>query len=135
MVVSRVTAAGIACVLAGLVAGCGTGFDARQARVAAERFQLAAIHHDGATACRQLSPPLRKQLIADESEPTCAKAIAQLELHGTRAASVRVYATSAQVALAGGDTLFLGLTREGWRIEALGCKPQGPGPYDCEAEV
>ncbi|MDP9345457.1 MAG: hypothetical protein M3P44_07005 [Actinomycetota bacterium] len=58
-----------------------------------------------------------------------------LSRHGSRAAIARVYATSGEVVLAGGDTVFLGWTREGWRIEAVGCKPQGGGPYDCEAQA
>ena len=49
-------------------------------------------------------------------------------------AAVRVYALSAQVRLAGRDTAFLADTKLGWRIEALGCRAQGPGPFDCEAE-
>ncbi len=58
-----------------------------------------------------------------------------LSRHGSRAAIARVYATSGEVVLAGGDTVFLGWTREGWRIEAVGCQPQGGGPYDCEAQA
>jgi hypothetical protein len=47
---------------------------------------------------------------------------------------VRVYATDAQVDLAGGDTFFLGDTHEGWRLDAVGCRPKGRGPYECEEQ-
>jgi hypothetical protein len=44
-----------------------------------------------------------------------------------------VYANEALVRLAGGDTVFLSSTREGWRVDAFGCRPHGKGPYDCES--
>jgi hypothetical protein len=59
----------------------------------------------------------------------------KLSLHGGRPAAVRVYADAAEVALAGGDTVFLGDTTEGWRVEALGCRPNGKGPYQCEEQA
>lgn len=125
----------VAAALAALVcAGCGTGADQRQARAAAERFYAAVARHDGQTACAQLSPDLRAQLVKDESE-RCAEAVGHLHLQGRRAARVRVYATSALVELDGGDSVFLDDTREGWRIAAVGCRPDGPGPYECEEEV
>jgi hypothetical protein len=59
----------------------------------------------------------------------------KLSLHGTRATSVSVYATSAQVRLDGGDTVFLGFTRNGWRIDAAGCtNVHGGGPMTCEEQ-
>jgi hypothetical protein len=48
---------------------------------------------------------------------------------------VRVYATSAEVELAGGDTLFLDDTQQGWRLQAVGCHPNGDGPYECEEQA
>jgi hypothetical protein len=126
--------AGAAALLPVLAAtGCGTGADARQAQTATEALYRAARAHDGATACAQLSPPLRKQLVADEGGP-CAKAVLELALHGSRAGSVRVFATSAEVQLRGGDTVFLSATKLGWRVDAVGCRPQGQEPADCEAE-
>ena len=47
---------------------------------------------------------------------SCAQALPKLSLHGGAPVDVRVYATSGRVRLAGGDTLFLGDTRRGWRI-------------------
>jgi hypothetical protein len=116
-------------------AGCGTGADQRHASAAAERFSAALARHDGEAACAQLSPDLRDQLVKDEPGSRCATSVQQLTVHGRRAARVRVYATSAMVELAHGDALFLDDTREGWRIAAVGCRPAGPGPYECEEQA
>jgi hypothetical protein len=128
-----VLAAAAAVVL--LATGCGTSADRQQARAAAERFATAVQGGDGTTACAQLSPPLRQQLVKDEPGKRCAKAVLALSVHGRRAAAVRVYATSAEVQLAGGDTLFLDDTSEGWRLQAVGCHPNGDGPYECEEQA
>jgi hypothetical protein len=114
------------------VAGCGTDADGDQARRAAQTLYAAAAAHDGTTACAQMSPSLRAQLVGDEDE-RCAKAVLSLDLKGRTPDQVKVYANEALVRLTGGDTVFLSDTREGWRVDALGCRPQGPGPYDCEA--
>jgi hypothetical protein len=116
-------------------AGCGTSADRDAARGAAQRLYAAVARHDGATACAQMSPDLRAQLVKDQSEPHCAKAVLKLTLHDGPPAAVQVYADNAEVQLGGGDTVFLGDTREGWRVEALGCRPQGKGPYDCEEQA
>ena len=116
------------------LSACGTGGDVAQARSATERFYAATHQHDGVTACAQLSPDTRAQLVKDTGK-RCATSVLELSLHGSQPSVVRVYATSAVVTLAGGDTVFLGDTREGWRIEAVGCKPQHGGPYDCEAQA
>jgi hypothetical protein len=126
------------CLLAAAAAaagGCGTGASGDQARAAAERLYTAVHRGDGATACAQLSPDLRAQLVKDQSTSPCAKAVLKLTLQGDRAAVVRVYATAAQVRLAGGDTVFLGEGRQGWRVEAVGCRPHDGGPYECEEQA
>jgi hypothetical protein len=123
--------------LAGLalaLAGCGTGGARTQARAAVERLYAAYHRHDGRAACAQLSPDLRSQLVEDESVG-CARAVLKLRLRGSTAAAVRVYATSAQVVLAHGDTVFLGDSPLGWRIDAVGCRSQGAGPYACEEQA
>jgi hypothetical protein len=128
--------AGLVACAAGLAfAACGTGSDQTQARAAAEGFYAAVHSGDGAKACEQLSTDTRSQLTKDESEPDCAKAVLKLSLHGTSAKAVRVYATSAQVDLAGGDTVFLGETPDGWQIDAVGCKRVDSGPFECEEEA
>jgi hypothetical protein len=120
--------------VAASAAACGTSTDRDQARSAAQTLYAAVQRHDGALACAQMSPSLRAQLVKDEGSP-CAKAVLKLQLHDGTPETVRVYADSAEVRLRHGDTVFLGDTREGWRVEALGCQPQGPGPYDCEAQA
>jgi hypothetical protein len=120
--------------IAVLAAGCGTSADREQARRATQTLYAAAQRHDGTTACAQMSPSLRSQLVSDQGGP-CAKAVLKLSLKGQTPAKVEVYATDALVRLAGGDTVFLSDTREGWRVDALGCRPAGPGPYDCEEQA
>lgn len=82
-----------------------------------------------------LSAPLRKAVMQDESERRCARAVLKLKSHGGPVRAVRVYATSARVDLADGESVFLGATREGWRIQALGCRLQPSGPGDCEVQA
>jgi hypothetical protein len=127
--------AALACASVLTVAGCGTAADSDQARAATERFYAAVRQGDGRAACAELSPATRSQLVKDEKQPDCAKAVLKLSLHGTRVGSVEVYATSAVAKLVGGDTVFLGDTKNGWRLEAVGCKPAGSGPLDCEEQA
>jgi len=128
--------AGLAVCAVGLAfAGCGTGADQREVRAAAERFYAAVKAHEGRTACALLDNDTSSRLVKDEKTSDCASAVLKLELHGSRATSVGVYATSAQVHLDGGDTVFLGFTRNGWRIDAVGCRTvSGGGPLECEEE-
>jgi hypothetical protein len=118
--------AGLALCAAGLaLSGCGTGADQRDVRAVTERFYAAVRHHDGGAACALLGQP----------PPDCANAVRKLSLHGTRAQSASVYATSAQVRLDGGETAFLGWTPDGWRIDAAGCHVvAGGGPLQCEEQ-
>jgi hypothetical protein len=132
----QIRAAGLVAFAVGLAfAGCGTGADQREVRAAAERFYSAVQSHEGRTACALLDNDTSSQLVKDEKTHDCAAAVLKLELHGTRADSVGVYATSAQVHFAGGDTVFLGFTRNGWRIQAVGCRTvSGGGPLECEEQ-
>jgi hypothetical protein len=116
----------------GSATGCGTSADGNHARRAVQTLYAAVERHDGMAACAQMSPSLRAQLVSDQGE-RCAKAVLSLDLSGRTPDKVDVYATEALVRLAGGDTVFLSVTRQGWRVDALGCKPRGKGPYDCEA--
>ncbi len=121
-------------VVAASIAGCGTSADQGQARSAAQTLYTAVREHRGDLACAQMSPSLRAALVADE-QARCARAVMRLRLSGRSVDVVRVYADAAEVRFAHGDTVFLGDTSEGWRVEALGCTPQGPGPYDCEEQA
>jgi hypothetical protein len=116
-----------------VVAGCGTSTDRARVRATAQRFSDAVAQRDGAAACAQLSPSLRAQLVKDESA-TCTEAVLKLRLRGRTAGEARVYATSALVRLVGGDTMYLGETAQGWRLDAVGCRPHAGAPYDCEEE-
>jgi hypothetical protein len=116
------------------IAGCGTSADRDEARTAAQTLYTAVREHHGDVACAQMSPSLRAALVDDEQE-RCARAVMRLQLTGRTVDAVRVYADAAQVRFADGDTVFLGDTSEGWRVEALGCTPQGKGPYDCEEQA
>jgi hypothetical protein len=115
-----------------LAAGCGTSADGDRPRRVTQTLYSAVQRHDGRTACAQMSPSLRAQLVDDQGE-RCAMAVLSLDLDGRAPGEVKVYANEALVRLAGGDTVFLSATREGWRVDALGCRPHGNGPYDCEA--
>src|SRR3954451_18151149 len=127
--ISTLTAAAVA------AAGCGTAGDRPHARDAAEGLYRAAARHDGRAACARMSPALRAALVQDEGR-RCARAVLGLDLEGAAAEQVEVYANDALVRLAGGDTLFLSDTAQGWRVDALGCRPTGAAePYDCEAEA
>jgi hypothetical protein len=120
------------CLPAAALVACGTNTDRDQSRAAVQALYAAVQRHDGAAACAQMSASLRRQIAHDSGSP-CAKAVLDFTLHGGTPAAVRVYADAAEVRLAGGDTAFLGDTHEGWRVQAVGCRPQGEGPYECEA--
>jgi hypothetical protein len=122
----------VVCAAAIALSGCGTAGDRRQAAAVTERFYAAVEQRDGRTACEQLSPDLRAQLVKDQAGSTCARAVLEVSPHPARGARARVYAMSAEVVLADGDAAFLGHAPEGWRIDAFGCRPRGAGPFDCE---
>jgi hypothetical protein len=128
----RRTSVVLLCLPAVALAGCGTSADRAQSRAAVQALYAAVQRHDGAAACAQMSPSLRQQIVHD-SGSSCAKAVLDFDLRPGRPTTVHVYADAAQVRLTGGDTAFLDDTRQGWRVEAVGCRPQGKGPYECEA--
>jgi hypothetical protein len=124
----------VAGVVAGLLvlSGCGTGSDRAQVRAVTARFFSGLDAHHGVDACRELSPTLRKTVAQEESGARCADAVGKLHVRGSRVEAVHVYATSARVDLATGESVFLSAMRDGWRIDALGCQPRTSGPYECE---
>jgi ABC-type glycerol-3-phosphate transport system substrate-binding protein len=123
-------------VLVGLVvlSGCGTGADRVQVRVVTVRFFSALDGHRGADACMQLSPSLRKTVTQQESAAGCAQAVGKVKARGSPIEVLQMYATSARVELASGASVFLSAMRDGWRIDALGCRPRTSGPFDCEEQ-
>lgn len=121
----------IALVTVTALAGCGTGVDRNRVRAATTAFFAA---HRGAVACKQLNPSLAQAIEEKHRLPSCSRAVARVKAHRSAVAAVYVYATSARVDLANGESVFLGKTRDGWRIDAFGCRPQAGRPYDCEEE-
>ena len=123
-------------VVVGLVAlsGCGTGADRAQVRAVTMRFFSALDAHHGADACIQLSSALRTTITQEQSARRCASAVLKIKARRTPIAVVHVYATSARVDLTGGESVFLSAMRDGWRIDALGCRPQSSGPFECEEQ-
>jgi hypothetical protein len=117
-------------------AGCGTSDDREQAQATVERLYDAIRHDDGDAACRELSTATALKL-ADEESSSCAAAITDLKLDGGAVVDSRVAITNAKVDLRSGESTFLGREPTGWKVTALGCRPQGEPtdrPMDCEAD-
>ncbi len=127
--------AAAACLLALVVAGCGTGERADDAAAVSERFHAALEAEDGAAACAELSEETASELEQQEKQP-CEEAILELELpKGGSVADTRVEITSAVSTLAEGGSDFLDEGPDGWKIAAAGCVPTLPDqPYECELE-
>jgi hypothetical protein len=118
-------------------AGCGQSDDRETVRATTERFLAAYEADEGATACAALSEDTRRELESQESKP-CRDAIARVKLEPGVVTRVHVTLTSAKVDLATGESLFFSEQHTGWRIAALGCKPQGKPtdmPFDCELQA
>ena len=126
-----------AAILALGAAGCGRGGDAATARTVTDGFFAALAAGDGERACAQLSADTRAALESQE-EASCSDAISGLDLAGAQVTRVRVFVTNALVELANGDAAFLDHGRQGWRLSAVGCTPEGEPtdrPFDCELEA
>ena len=122
-------------ILLAALAGCGRADDERAVSAVTETFLAARAAGDGERACAQLSPETASTLADDEGEP-CDEAVTGLQLARSAVERAAVFGIGAKVDLAGGDSYFLELTREGWRISAAGCQPAPPDePYDCEVEA
>jgi N-methylhydantoinase A/oxoprolinase/acetone carboxylase beta subunit len=119
-------------------AGCGTAADRADARTVTERFYGAIRADDGAAACEQLSEAAVKQL-ESQSGQDCADVVTRLEYEGGEIAAVEVFATNAKVDLTSAESGFLSLEPDGWRLTAIGCKPEEgkprDRPLDCEVEA
>jgi hypothetical protein len=115
------------------LSGCGTAGSERDARGSVERFFAAFKAHDGAGACRELSTETVSQVESSEKRP-CPKGILSEQVSPAPVTGVKVYMQSAQAKLAGGEAVFLDQTDQGWKISAVGCKPQSGKPYQCELE-
>jgi hypothetical protein len=123
------------CLIALVLAGCGTADRERDAAAVAERFHAALESGDGEAACSELGEETVSKLEGQEQKP-CEKAILSVQLpKGATVADARVYETSAFAQLAQGGTDFLDEGPDGWSISAAGCEPTAPQqPYDCPVE-
>ena len=129
----------VALVAVGLAAaGCGQSADREAATKVTDRFFAAVRAGDGATACRQLSADTRKALESDERKP-CRDAIGGLGIEPARPTKLELYLTNAKADLANGDSAFLSLTAEGWRLSAVGLQAGRRSadriPMDCGLEA
>ena len=131
----RPGAASLACLLALLLAGCGTADREADAAAVTQRFHAALEAGDGQAACDELNEETASKLEDQERKP-CEEAILALDLpKGGSVADARVYVTSAFTTLAEGGSDFLDEGPDGWRVSAAGCEPTAPSqPYDCELE-
>ncbi len=125
--------------IAAAASGCGTGDDREQARTVVERFYAAVRAGDGARACAQLSAATASALEDQEQRP-CAQAVEELDLRtGAAVGPAVVYVTAAKVDLHGGESAFLDREPTGWKLTAVGCRPeQGKPtarPMTCELEA
>jgi hypothetical protein len=122
----------------GLLAGCGDTGARADVRAVSEQFLRALETHDDAAACAALSRQARAQLEDEEGKP-CPEAIGGLGLQGSAVRRVQVFMTSAKADLRDGDSLFLSNGTDGWRLDAIGCRPEGrkpaDRPYDCALEA
>ena len=131
----RPAAASLVCLLALVLAGCGTADREDDATAVAQRFHAALESGDGQAACDELNEETAAKLEQQEQKP-CEVAIRSLDLpkDGT-VANTRVYVTSAFATLTEGGSDFLDEGPDGWRVSAAGCEPTAPSqPYECELE-
>lgn len=118
--------------------GCGRGEDRDRATEVAGKFLQAVEAGDAAVACGLLARDTRAALEDEEQEP-CGEAIGGVQIDAGTPTAVELYLTNAKADLDNGDSAFLSLTPDGWRISAAGCKagdgPPADAPMDCELEA
>jgi hypothetical protein len=118
------------------LAACGRSGAREDVRAVTERFFAAVESGDGETACEQLSPDTRAELESQE-QAACREAITKLQLEGGTVSSLDVFALNAVVELSSGEVAYVDDGEEGWRLSAIGCKPEekpADRPADCELE-
>lgn len=116
------------------LSGCGADLEAQEAGAVADTFATAAAAEPQA-ACALLAPRTLESV--EQDGVPCAQALGAegLPAPGRRTA-VSVAGHSAQVRYAG-ETVFLSLFDNGWRVTAAGCARTSPDPavpYDCAVE-
>src|SRR5688572_26338591 len=121
-----------ACVLVLAVGGCATVDDrGRAAAEAATSMFNALAGDDGAGACGALAPETRSEVEQSHDDEPCAQAILDEDLpEPGPLTGTDVYGQWAQVRFSG-DTVFLAVFPDGWRVVAAGCQARPDPPYDC----
>ena len=127
-----------ALLLALVLGGCGTADDREQARNAVIRFYHALDEHRGGAACAELSASTISQL-ESQSRQRCARAITGLRLQGGAVSRTQVFITNAKVDVSSGESAYLDREATGWKLSAVGGKPEEgkprDRPLDCEVEA
>jgi hypothetical protein len=124
---------------AGAAGGCGKGgtADTDAARTSVERFYDAIRADDAETACRLLTPDALKALQSQTGEQ-CRNGITELELTGGAVVRTTVQELNAKVDLRTGESAYVDGSGPGWKLSALGCRPEEGDPkerpMDCELE-
>ncbi|MEU4420598.1 hypothetical protein AB0F81_08220 [Actinoplanes sp. NPDC024001] len=110
-----------------LLAGCASVEErASAAAETATGFLRAVADGDGSAACGALAPETESEIDAPCAESILSEAlpapspVTETEVYGQRAL-VRM----------NGETVFLAVFPDGWRVVAAGCTPRGERPYDC----
>jgi hypothetical protein len=136
--VTSVPLVALLAVLVLVASACGRSGARDDARGATEAFLAAYTAGDGEAACAQLSREARESLERAEGSP-CPRAVTQLRLVPGQVARVEVYVTNARVRLSTGESAFLSEEAGGWRLTALGCRPEDGAPtrhpLTCELEA
>lgn len=127
-----------ALLLALALGGCGTADDSEQARNAVIRFYHALDEHRGGAACAELSASTISQL-ESQSGQRCERAVTRLQLQGGAVSRAQVFITNAKVDVTSGESAYLGREAGGWKLSAIGCRPEAgkprDRPLDCEVEA
>lgn len=114
---------------ASALSGCGSNTTDGVANVA-EEFYGALADRDGAAACALLAPATRSEVQQAAGKP-CPQAVVEERLPSPGGAeAVHVFNTASSVEYRG-ETTFLALFDDGWKVTAAGCTARPPHPYDC----
>jgi hypothetical protein len=116
--------------------GCGSPEAASAASTAARFVDL--VSDDPAAACGMLAPRTRDK-VAEDGDDDCAEGLRSAELSSASSSSDVPPEVAGHTALVttGGQTLFLTLFDDGWKVFAAGCTRSSDDeavPYDCALE-
>jgi hypothetical protein len=136
--VVRVSVIIVALALGVGASACGRTDDRRQVGAVVRSFVGAYEAGDGEKACGRLSSDTVKALESQEGKP-CAQAVTELQLDGGAVSEIELYVTNAKVELTTGESMFLSDESDGWRLAAVGCRPEAgkpaDRPFECMAEA